>query len=72
MSCKVIEEAKRMTGQDFRETLVKFFTNEMVEKILRDKSATKIFQEEAMLSNVNSKCLPSSISGNLFDISIDK
>lgn len=51
-----------MTGQDFRETLVKFFSNEIVERILRYKSADKIFLEEAMLSNVNSKCSPSGIS----------
>lgn len=60
-----------MTGQDFRESLVRFFTNEIVEKILRDNSATKIFLEEAKLSNVNSKCLPSKISGKVFEVSID-
>jgi hypothetical protein len=55
MSCvQMIDEAKRITGVDFRDQMVKFFTSEIVDKILNDNSATRAIVEEAMQSNVNS------------------
>jgi hypothetical protein len=50
----MIYEAKRITGVDFRDQMVKFFTSDMADKILNDNSATKAIVEEAMHSNVNS------------------
>jgi hypothetical protein len=44
-----------MTGVDFREALVNFFTSEIVDKVLCDKTSSKLFVDEAMLSNVNSE-----------------
>jgi hypothetical protein len=55
MSCvQMIDEAKRITGVDFRDQIVKFFTSDMANKILNDNSATRAIVEEAMQSNVNS------------------
>jgi hypothetical protein len=50
----MIDEAKRITGVDFRDQMVKFFTSDIVEKILNDNSATRAIVEEAVQSNVNS------------------
>jgi hypothetical protein len=55
MSCvQMIDEAKRITGVDFRDQMVKFFTSDMADKILNDSSATRAIVQEAMQSNVNS------------------
>jgi hypothetical protein len=55
LGVQIVEEVKRMTGVDFREQMVKFFTTDLVQKILSDRSATKTIVEEATQSNVNSK-----------------
>ena len=52
-----LEEAKRMTGVNFHDQMTKFFTADIVEKILADKSAVRTILEEAKQSNVNSNCV---------------
>jgi hypothetical protein len=51
---QMIDEAGRITGVDCRDQMVKFFTSDIVDKILNDKSATRAIVEEAMQSNVKS------------------